>query len=66
MCKVVATNPRITVGVTGSRFIYQNGGGYGVSPIFFVAKEYVSCIIFRFYIIKHAIIFKFILFADEC
>ena len=42
MSKVVATNPRITVGVTGSRYILQNGGGYGVSPIFFIAKEYVS------------------------
>ena len=46
MSKVVATNPRITIGVTGSRFIYQNGGGYGVTPIFYIAKEYVSCIFF--------------------
>ena len=30
MTKVVATNPRITLGVTGSRYIQQNGGGYCV------------------------------------
>ena len=46
MSKVVATNPRITLGVTGSRYIRQNGGGYGVLPIFYITKEYVSCIYF--------------------
>ena len=46
MSKVVATNPRITIGVTGARYISQNGEGYRVAPIFYIAKEYVSCIYF--------------------
>ena len=49
MSKIISTNPRITIGVTGSRYIRQNGGGYGVSPILYIAKEYVSCIFFILY-----------------
>lgn len=64
MSKVVATNPRITIGITGSRYILQNGGGYGSSPIFFIAKEYVSCIIFLFLILKLYVLLFFL--ADEC
>ena len=48
MTKVVATNPRLTLGVTGSRYISNNGDGYRVQPIFTVAKEYVRCIYFLF------------------
>ena len=48
MSKVIATNPRITIGVTGSRYIRHNGGGYGVSPILYIAKEYVSCTYINF------------------
>ena len=61
MSKVVATNPRITIGVTGSRYILQNGGGYGVSPIFFIAKEYVSYIIFLCLFIINYICYYFLL-----
>ena len=43
MSKVIATNPRLTLGVTGSRYVGQNAG-YRVSPIFYIGKEYVSCI----------------------
>ena len=46
MTKVVATNPRMTLSVTGSRYIQQNGGGYRVLPIYYLAKEYVSYVIF--------------------
>ena len=44
MSKVVATNPRVKIGITGSRYIFTNGGGFGVSPIIYIAKEYVSCV----------------------
>ena len=46
MSKVVSTNPRLTVGVTGSRYISHDGEGYRVQPIFYLGKEYVSCIHF--------------------
>ena len=42
MTKIVSTNPRMTLGVTGSRYIQQNGGGYRMSPVYYIAKEYVS------------------------
>ena len=42
MYKVISTNPRFTIGVTGSRYISPNGEGYRVQPIFFLGKEYVS------------------------
>ena len=42
MSKVIAANPRTTFGMTGSRYISQNGRGYRVSPIFYISKEYVS------------------------
>ena len=45
MIKVVSTNPRMIIGVTGSRYIEQNGG-YRVSPVFYISKEYVSSIYF--------------------
>ena len=46
MTKVIAVNPRTTIGLTGTRFFYQNGGGYGVTPIFYLEKEYVRLYIF--------------------
>ena len=45
MNKVVSTNPRMVIGLTGSRYIEQNGG-YRVSPVFYISKEYVSSIYF--------------------
>ena len=58
MSKVVATNPRIKIGLTGSRYILSNGGGFGVSPIFYIAKEYVSCVYFAiFKTVKNMLLF---------
>ena len=48
MSKIISTNPRITVGVTGSRYISSNGEGFRVQPIVYLGKEYVSCINFLF------------------
>ena len=49
MTKIISTNPRITLGVTGSRYISLNGEGFRVQPILYIGKEYVSCIYIYFF-----------------
>ena len=63
MSKVITTNPRIIIAVTGSRYISNNGEGYRVQPIFTIAKEYVRCLLcfFLYYLLQCNIFL-----TDEC
>ena len=64
MSKVVATNPRITIAITGSRYISNNGEGYRVQPVFTIAKEYVRCLIFCLLYYLTTMLYFFA--SDEC
>ena len=44
MSKVIASNPRIMIGVTGVRHI-QRAAGLSVWPVFYMSKEQVEVII---------------------